>query len=106
MNEDQFRQSAQAQGYGDFQSKDYVPNRDGPLHVHEFSVMLLVLDGAFALAFEDGATHYRPGEVCELAANVLHTERAGPVGATVLLAKRAPGAPALASLASNLRQER
>ncbi len=94
MNEAQFRQRAQAQGYGDFQAKDYVPNTDGPLHTHEFSVMLLVVGGAFTLAFEDGTTDYRPGEVCELAANVRHAERAGPLGATVLLAKRAMGVPA------------
>jgi quercetin dioxygenase-like cupin family protein len=88
MNEEQFRQHAQEQGYGDFQTKDYVPNSDGALHTHEFSVMLLVLDGQFALAFEDGTTDYGPGEVCELPANVMHTERAGPVGAKVVLAKR------------------
>ena len=88
MNEEQFRQRAQEQGYGDFQVKDYAPDRDGPLHTHEFSVMLLVVEGQFALAFEDGTTSYRPGEVCELAANVMHTERTGPTGAKVLLAKR------------------
>jgi len=95
MNEDQFRQRAHAQGYADLQLKDYVPNRDGPLHTHDFSVMLLVLGGHFSLGFEDGATSYLPGEVCELAANVMHTERAGPEGAKVLLAKRSPSpAPA------------
>ena len=88
MNEEQFRQRAHDQGYGDVQTKDYVPNRDGPLHAHEFSVILLVVGGEFSLAFENGTTDYRPGEVCEFAANVVHTERAGPTGATVLLAKR------------------
>jgi len=89
MNEEQFRQRAQEQGYGDFQTKDYAPNRDGPLHTHGFSVMLLVVGGQFSLAFENGITNYRPGEVCELAANVMHTERAGPTGAKVLVATRA-----------------
>jgi quercetin dioxygenase-like cupin family protein len=88
MNEDQFRQRAQDQGYVDMQMKDYVPNRDGPLHAHDFSVMLLVTAGQFSLAFEDGISHFLAGEVCELAAGVMHTERAGPAGATVLLAKR------------------
>jgi quercetin dioxygenase-like cupin family protein len=98
MNEEQFRQRAQEQGYGDFQVKDYAPDRDGPLHTHEFSVMLLVVEGQFALGFEDGSiTSYRPGEVCELAANVMHTERAGPTGAKVLLAKRGPRAPTTAA---------
>ena len=97
MNGEQFRQRAHDQGYGEVQAKDYVPNRDGPLHAHEFSVMLLVVGGEFSLAFEDGTTNYRPGEVCELAANVVHTERAGPTGAQVLLAKRGP----VSSAASN-----
>ncbi len=88
MNEDLFRQDAQAHGYSDFHVKDFVPNRDGPLHTHEFSVMLLVLEGQFFLAFGDGKAEYLPGEVCELAANVMHVERAGPTGAKVLLAKR------------------
>ena len=91
MNAEQFRQHAQERGYGDFQAKDYAPRTGGALHTHEFSVMLLVLSGDFSLAFEDGTTSYRPGEVCELAANIMHTERAGPEGAKVLLSKRAPG---------------
>ena len=92
MNEDQFRQRVQEQGYGEVQPKDYAPNKDGPLHTHEFSVMLLVVGGQFSLAFEDGTTNFLPGEVCELAANVMHTERTGPLGAKVLLAKREVGA--------------
>lgn len=88
MNEEQFRQHARKQGYGDFQIKDYPPNNDGPLHAHGFSVMLLVIQGQFTLAFEDGKTDFLPGEVCKLAANVIHTERTGPAGANVLLAKR------------------
>ena len=88
MTEEHFRQLALERGYGDFQAKAYAPHNDGPLHTHPFSVMLLVTQGHFALAFEDGKTDYQPGEVCELAANVLHVERAGPVGASIVLAKR------------------
>ena len=97
MNEEQFRQRAQAHGYGDFQAKDYVPGHGSPLHTHDFSVMLLVVEGEFALAFEDGTTPYRPGEICELAAHVMHAERAGPAGAKVLLAKRKSDAAAAAA---------
>lgn len=88
MNEQQFRDRARQLGFGDLQVKEYAPHRDGPLHAHDFAVMLLILEGEFALAFEDGRTDYRPGDLCELAANVVHTERAGPDGARVLLAKR------------------
>ena len=92
MNEELFRQRAQEQGYGEFVTKDYVPNNDGPLHTHQFSVMLLVIGGQFTLVFEDGTTDFRPGEVYELAANVMHNESAGPTGAKVILGKRAAGA--------------
>lgn len=96
MNEEQFRQRAREQGYGDVQAKSYDPNKDGPLHTHEFSVMLLVVEGQFSLAFEDGTKSYLPGEVCELAANVMHAERAGSSGAKVLLAKRQASTSAIA----------
>lgn len=88
MNEEQFRKLARERGYGDFQTKQYGPNSDGPLHTHEFSVILLVVDGQFALGFENSTTNYRPGEVCELGANIMHIERSGPTGAKVLLAKQ------------------
>ena len=88
MDAQQFRELALERDYGDVQTKAYVPHNDGPLHTHPFSVVLLVTEGNFALAFEDGTSNYLPGEVCEVAANVIHTERAGPEGASVLLAKR------------------
>lgn len=88
MNEERFRQITHEQGYVDSQAKDYAPHTDGPLHAHDFSVILLVLEGHFTLAFENGTKSYRPGEVYELAANVMHAERTGPEGAKVLFAKR------------------
>jgi len=88
MNEERIRQVAHEQGYVDLQSKDYVPNTDGPLHRHDFSVIVLIVEGHFTLAFENGTSNYLPGDVCELAANVMHTERAGPEGAKVLLANQ------------------
>ena len=92
MTEEAFRQRAHELGYRDIQFKDYAPNTDGPLHVHGFSVMLLVVSGEFSLAFEDGTTTYAPGECCELPAEVVHTERTGAMGAKVILGKR-PVAP-------------
>ena len=92
MTEEQFRQRARDQGHCEFFAKDYGPDKDGPLHQHDFSVMLWVVRGQFSLAFEDGTTDYLPGDMCDLAANVSHAERAGPMGASVLLAKPGSGA--------------
>lgn len=88
MNENDFRNAAVKHGFGEPEVKDYVADRDGPMHSHEFSVMLLVLQGTFGLNFEESTSWFRAGDICELAADVVHTERAGPEGAKVLLAKR------------------
>ncbi|HEY9094863.1 MAG TPA: AraC family transcriptional regulator [Hydrogenophaga sp.] len=88
MNESEFRQLAAAQGYREVDFKDYPADLDGPLHTHDFSVMLWVVQGVFSLACEDGVRAYRPGESCELAAGVPHAERTGAGGARVLLGKR------------------
>lgn len=88
MNETAFRLRAQEFEYGDIDYKDYPPQGDGPLHTHDFSVMLLVVSGEFSIVGADKTTTYAPGEVCELAAQVPHAERAGARGARVLLAKR------------------
>ncbi len=94
MNEAQFRHKAREKGYEDCQFKEYAPNMDGPLHTHEFSVMLLVVSGEFTLAFESGSSIYRPGDCCELAADTVHSERTGAAGARVLLGKKtSPASP-------------
>lgn len=88
MNEEQFRQTLRERDYGEVQFKDYPPNADGPMHTHEFSVLLLVVDGEFMLAQDDGVTTYRPGEICDLAAGSKHVERSGSSGARILLGKK------------------
>ena len=90
MNEAQFREQLHENGYSEGQFKDYGPNTDGPMHTHDFSVMLLVVDGEFTLALESGPVTYRPGDWCELAAGTEHTERTGAGGARVILGKK-PG---------------
>jgi quercetin dioxygenase-like cupin family protein len=88
MTEEEFRAQAIANGYADLQVKRYASDLDGPLHTHNFAVTLLVTEGEFALQFEDRKAVYQAGECCNLAANVMHAERAGPKGAAVLLAKK------------------
>lgn len=88
MDEARFRQKLRDAGYGEPAIRAYPPGTDGPLHTHDESVMLLVLDGEFTLAGEAGVQPFGPGEVCELAAGVPHAERTGAAGARVLLAKK------------------
>lgn len=89
MTEAAFRAQAMANGFADFQIKHYASDIDGPLHTHDFAVTLLVTSGVFALQYEDRKDVFQAGECCNLAAHVVHAERAGPQGAVVLLAKKA-----------------
>lgn len=88
MKNTEFQQTLRDNGFGEGQIKSYPPNADGPMHTHEFDVMLLVLEGTFSLATEKGKTSFQAGEVCELAAGVSHVEQTGAEGARVLLGKR------------------
>ena len=45
MSEEQFRQLVREKGYEEGQFKEYPPNTDGPMHTHDFSVMLIVVGG-------------------------------------------------------------
>lgn len=88
MNESEFRAGAIADGYADFQTREYSSGHDVPLHTHDFSVRLLVTDGEFSLQYVDSKETFLAGECCELAAGVVHAERAGATGAKVLLSKK------------------
>ena len=88
MTEAEFLADLVERGYGEAQVKSYPPHTDGPLHTHDASVRLLVLDGVFTLAMADGSRTFRPGDVCELAAGIRHAEQTGADEARVLIAKR------------------
>ncbi len=88
MDEAQFRQQLQAQGYGEAQPLEFEPNFGNDMHTHDFSAFALVLSGAFTLVTEDGPVTHRPGEACKLAAGTLHREQTGASGATILIGKK------------------
>ena len=88
MTEAEFRAQAVANGYGDFVTKHYPSDLDGPLHTHNFAVTLLVMSGEFGLQFEDRKATFQTGECYNLGANVVHAERGGAQGAVALLAKK------------------
>lgn len=88
MKEARFRQRLRENGFDDGQIKAYPANTDGPMHTHDFSVMLLVIEGPFALATEAGVTTFEAGDICELPAGIRHVEQTGPGGARVLLGKK------------------
>ena len=85
MNEEQFRELLQEKGYGEVKVKDFAPNFYDPRHTHELSIMGMVLSGEFTLEWEEGATTYASGDMCEFDAGTLHAERTGESGATLIL---------------------
>ena len=88
MNEQEFREHIQSLGYSEPQIVELEPDKSGPLHKHDFSAIALVLRGSVTLAFENESIFSEPGEFGEIAAGVLHDERTGPDGVTVLLATK------------------
>ena len=85
MTEEEFRTELAARGYGEPRSFSFEPDADGELHSHEFSAMAMVTDGEFRLGLEDETRAMGVGEWCEVSAGTLHSENAGPVGATLLV---------------------
>ncbi|WP_420608663.1 cupin domain-containing protein [Candidatus Poriferisodalis sp.] len=85
MTENEFRSELAARGYGEPRSYEFEPDADGELHSHEFSAMAMVTEGEFRLGFTDETRVMGVGDWCEVSAGTLHSEMAGPVGATLLV---------------------
>ncbi len=88
MNEEQFKQQLQEQGYGETVSVDYEPNAANDMHTHDFDAFVFVLSGEITLVTEDDSATHKRGETCKLAANTLHLEQAGGSGATILVGRK------------------
>lgn len=85
MTEEEFRTELATRGYGEPRDAVFEPHADGELHSHDFSAMAMVTDGEFRLGLEDETRVMAVGDWCEVSAGTLHSEHAGPVGATLLV---------------------
>jgi len=88
MNQRAFEHQLREEGYGTPVLKEFEPNADSEMHCHEFSCLLLVVEGEFRLATRQGSQSYWPGETCRVNAGDPHAEQAGAHGARILLAKK------------------
>lgn len=68
--------------------RTWAPDTEVPEHTHPFAVKALVVAGELWLGSAEGLRHLQPGDRFELAAEVPHTERYGPAGATYWVARR------------------
>lgn len=76
------------EGFGDLEVKSIAPNVINTAHSHPYDVLALVLAGEATLDCGDGPRTYRPGDVVDVAAGVVHTEHYGPDGYTFLVGRR------------------
>jgi quercetin dioxygenase-like cupin family protein len=83
-----FETAARADGYAEVARREWEPNRVVPDHTHPFDARVLVLDGEVTLTMEGRSRTCRAGEVFEVAAGVVHSERYGPDGARFLSGRR------------------
>lgn len=88
MDKQEFMKQLEAEGYGNIREIVCEPNMDREMHTHDFSAKLLVLSGDWSLVTEEGANAVAPGQTCQLASGVLHTERTGAAGATVVIGQK------------------
>ncbi|MFT5392415.1 MAG: quercetin dioxygenase-like cupin family protein [Gammaproteobacteria bacterium] len=88
MTQEQFQAKTQEHGYGEAKNVEFEPNRTGELHAHDFSAMLMVTSGQLTMGYESGPVTYGPGDWCEVAQGMLHSENSGPEGATALAARK------------------
>lgn len=76
------------EGFDDHEVKTIAPDVFNTGHSHPYDVLALVLAGEATIDCGDGARTYRPGDVVDVAAGVVHTEHYGPQGYTVLVGRR------------------
>lgn len=92
MNETEFRAHATADGFRKPETRTQPPNRFFPTHAHDDDLIVLVTAGALTVDYGDRQDVFGPGDMCQVAPGVEHTDKAGPDGASYILAWRTPAA--------------
>ena len=62
-------------------------------HAHDVDVRALVISGELTLTANGESRTYREGEVFEMPAGCVHSERHGDDGSDVVVGRRAPATP-------------
>jgi hypothetical protein len=87
MNEAQFIEMLQQEGYPEPVEVRQVPNGSLGEHTHPFTVKALVIDGSIDISTQGDRKTYSVGDVFELGFEELHSESYGPTG-VIYLASR------------------
>ena len=85
---DTFAAAARARGCDEVLERKWPASTVLEDHTHPFSVEALVVEGEMWLKVGANERHLGPGDEFTLEANVPHSERYGPEGATYWVARR------------------
>ena len=94
IDEAGFRAALSRDGYEAFERSWPAPAAGSPpgeMHTHEFDARLLILEGAFTVTREGVPTTFRPGDICEVPAGMVHAEDVGPEGTRYVAGRRHKG---------------
>lgn len=88
MDTTEFEGSLKRAGFQEIETKKVAANTATQPHSHAFSVRALVLAGDVTLTSEGQSRTFRAGEVFEMTAGCVHSERHGPDGSMYLVGRR------------------
>lgn len=88
MNAADFSEQVKREGFTTLVEVVRAPNGGLGLHGHPFQSKALILEGDLTLVIEGVESHYRVGEIFELAHEQQHVERYGPQGVKYLVGRK------------------
>jgi quercetin dioxygenase-like cupin family protein len=88
MDTTEFEIGLKRAGYRDIETKTVAARTSTEPHSHTFSVRALVLAGDVTLTSEGQSRTFRAGDVFEMAAGCVHSERHGADGSTYLVGRK------------------
>ena len=87
MNKDVFENNLKRDGY-DVAPSTAPANKVTEPHAHDYDVRALVMTGELTLTTDGTTRTYRAGDVFDMPAGCMHSERHGPSGSEVLVGRR------------------
>ncbi|MGA2550772.1 MAG: cupin [Burkholderiaceae bacterium] len=90
MDIETFKEQLKAGGYTEVLEKSYAPNTFIDTHSHPFFARAILTDGEMEIACGEEKRRYAVGDIFELDAGRVHTEKYGPNGAKYLVGRRTP----------------
>ena len=88
MNTQTFRELAEKDGYTVRREVSGDANSESAEHAHDFDAKMLVLSGDITYGIDGSNRTYRQGEIIEVIAGTVHSEKIGESGVSLLAASR------------------